>query len=590
MTDNLGNNRHPQVLEMFINADKERDEILSKFTELASRLLEIPSSFISVMDEKQQYIKAAQRFALQQTSLEDALCRHTLASGTILVCQDTHHDERFREHPLTLDVPFIRFYAGAPLKLRDGMVIGTLCVADVQPHLFPQRKVETLQLLADIITSWLDAWLNNGLRDVVTSLPNRQKLRQDLGLLKEMGVQERHSLVLIECLDITRAYEIARSLGMGALETLQKDMIELLRVRLQLQPQEMLYCFTKGCFALISVAKSHAWLKRAGEKLASARARLHEGITIDLDIHLGEVNFVPVNCTPPEIIRRGFSALHEAIVQRQPWLTYDEELDSRRRLDFHLLNDLSTALRGEGGLYLVYQPQLSLHSGLPVGLEALLRWEHPTLGNLPPMTFLPLVENTSLMAEVTDWVIANALAQLQQWQVKGITLPVSVNVNVSDLASPGFADRLERKMLRAGMPTELLRLECLETERMLECPQALAGLNQLKLRGFGLSLDDFGSGYSNINYLRRIPVDVIKLDRSLVWKMATDVASRTIVRHVIAMLKELQYVVLAEGVEDEETLLMLRGFGCDEIQGYFCSKPLPSEGVEQWLKGTKFPD
>lgn len=588
MTNNLGDNRHPQVLEMFTTTDSERDEILSKFTELASRLLEIPSSFISVMDEKQQYIKAAQRFALQQTSLEDALCRHTLASGTILVCQDTHHDERFREHPLTLDVPFIRFYAGAPLKLSNGMVIGTLCVADVQPHLFPQHKIEMLQLLADIITSWLDAWLNNGLRDVVTSLPNRQKLMQDLALLKEMGVQARHSLVLIECLDVTRAYEIARSLGMGTLETLQKDMIELLRIRLQLQPQEVLYCFTKGCFALLSAARSYAWLQRSGEKLSSAHARLHEGITIDLSIHLGEVNFVPVNSTPSEIVRRGFSALHEAISLRKPWQTYDEALDNRRKLDFHLLHDLSTALRGEGGLYLVYQPQLSLHSGLPVGLEALLRWEHPTLGNLPPMTFLPLVETTSLMAEVTNWVIASALSQLQLWQAKGVNLPVSVNVSVSDLASPGFADRLEAKMLRAGMPTELLRLECLETERMLECPQALAGLNQLKLRGFGLSLDDFGSGYSNINYLKRIPVDVIKLDRSLVWKMATDNASRTIVRHVIAMLKELHYVVLAEGVEDEQTLLTLRSFGCDEIQGYFCSKPLPPEGVEQWLKGEMF--
>ena len=586
MRDHPEENRYPQVLEMFTHADNERDEILSKFTELASRLLEIPSSFISVMDDKQQYIKAAQRFTLQQTSLEDALCRHTLASGTILVCQDTHHDARFREHPLTLDAPFIRFYAGAPLKLRDGMAIGTLCVADVQPHVFPQQKIEMLQLLADILTAWLDAWINNGFRDVVTSLPNRQKLMQDLALLKEIGVQERHSLVLIECLDITRAYEIARSLGMAALEALQKDMIELLRIRLQLQPQEVIYCFTKGCFALLSVDKSHTWLRRAGEKLGSARARLYEGITIDLNIHLGEVNFIPVNCTPPEIIRRSFSALHEAITQRQPWLTYNEEFDNRRKLDFHLLNDLSTALRVEGGLYLVYQPQLSLHSGLPVGLEALLRWEHPVLGNLPPMTFLPLVENTSLMAEVTDWVIASALAQLQQWRLKGLTLPVSVNVNVSDLASPGFADRLERKMLHAGIPAGLLRLECLETERMLECPQALAGLNQLKLRGFDLSLDDFGSGYSNINYLRHIPVDVIKLDRSLVWDMATNNASRTIVRHVIAMLKELQYVVLAEGVEDEETLLMLRSFGCDEIQGYFYSKPLPKKGVEQWLRGN----
>lgn len=585
--NNSGEARRQLVLDMIARDDAGRDETLNKFTELASRLLEISGSFISVLDEKQQYIKAAQCFALEQTLLEDALCRHTLASGTILVCPDTHKDALFRDHPLTLGAPFIRFYAGAPLRMRDGTLVGTLCVADVEPHDFSAEKIELLALLAEILTAWLDAWFHSGLRDIVTSLPNRQRLGRDLTHLQIVAPEVRHSLILIECLDLPRAYEIARFMGMTALESLQKDMVEMLRVRLHLSDREQLYCIAKGCFALLSPSPGPSWLTRTSEKLNSVRARLHEEITIDLKIHLAEVSFLPAQCLPVEVLRRGVSTLHEAIRQRQSCLTYNEESDKQRKLDFRLLHDLANALRGDGGLYLVYQPQLSLHSGLPVGMETLLRWQHPSLGNLPPMSFLPLVENTSLMGEVTDWVIVTALAQLQQWLTRGLRLPVSVNVSVSDLARPGFADWLERKMLRAGLPNELLRLECLETEQLLESQLAMDGLHQLTLRGFGLSLDDFGSGNSNINYLRRIPVDVIKLDRSLILQISSDAASLTIVRHVITMLKELKYVVLAEGVEDEETLLILRALGCDEIQGYFCCKPLPAEGVEQWLKGKR---
>lgn len=577
--------RHQLALEMLKQDDAGRDDILSKFTALTSQLLGVPGSFVSVLDDKQQYIKGAQQFELKQTSLEDALCRHTAACGTVLVCKDTLQDERFCQHPLILAAPYIRFYAGAPLRTRDGVIVGTLCVADTKPHDFTQEQVELLELLAAIMTAWLDAWYSNGLRDVVTLLPNRQKLMRDIELLETLSVDTRHSLVLIDCIDMPRAYEIARSLGMQTMETILKGMANLLRERLNLSKEEVLYCVATGRFALLYSDKPPSWLKRLSERLGNVHAQLYENISIDLIIRLGEVSFVPTQCPAPEVLRRSVSALHEAIGQNKAFLSYDPESDSRRNLDFRLMHDLAAALKGAPGLYLVYQPQISLHSGIPVGLEALIRWEHPKLGNLPPADFLPLVEKTSLMADVTDWVILTALSQLKKWGEKGLRLPVSVNVSVSDFARPGFANWLEAKMLQAGLPTELLRIECLETEKVLESPEAMAGLNLLKLRGFSLSLDDFGSGYSNINYLRRIPVDVIKLDRSLIWQLSSDDASRTIARHVITMLKELNYVVLAEGVEDEQTLLTLRNFGCDEVQGFFCSRPLLPEGVEHWLKG-----
>ncbi|MDN4625919.1 sensor domain-containing diguanylate cyclase [Erwinia sp. PsM31] len=584
-----GETRYQLALEMLTADDAGRDEILSKFTRLTSELLNIPGSFVSIMNEHQQYIKAARNFSLQQSSLEDALCRHTLASGEVMVCPDTHLDERFKAHPLIKDSPYIRFYAGAPLKMRDGAIVGTLCVTDVLPHIFTEEQVKLLELLAEIMTAWLDAWYHTSLRDAVTLLPNRQSLLRDLEQLEDGGIIQPYSLVLIDCIDMARAYDIARALGMYALEALLQNIAALLRTRLQLRDDDRLYTVSKGRFALLSAGKTSGWPKQLSEKLGQVRARIGEEIAIDLTLHLGEVSFAPALCPPVEALRRGVSALHEAIGQGLPYAAFDLESDNRRKLDFLLLHDLAEALRSEGGLYLVYQPQISLHSGLPVGMEALLRWQHPRLGNLPPLQFLPLAEQTNLMAGVTDWVIVSVLAQLKLWRAKGINLPVSVNVSVSDLAREGFADWLERMLLRAGLSSDLLSIECLETEKLLESPDAMRGLNQLKLRGFTLALDDFGSGYSNINYLKRIPMDVIKLDRSLIAPLAADGGSQIVARHVITMLKELNYIVLAEGVEDEETLLMLRGFGCDEIQGYFCSKPLPAEGVEQWLKSGKTP-
>ena len=249
--------------------------------------------------------------------------------------------------------------------------------------------------------------------------------------------------------------------------------------------------------------------------------------------------------------------------------------------------DLSEAIKSTSQLYLVFQPKVSLRSGKTEGVEALLRWRHPQLGNISPATIVALAEKTSLMSKITQWVIKKVIAQLTSWRSQGITLPVSINVTVSDFSHPGFADELESNVLNAGLHPADIRIECLETEKVLESEAALEELDRLKLLGFQILLDDFGAGYSNISYLRRIPIDVIKLDRSLVSQITTDTGSRIIARNVIMMLKELHYVVLAEGVEDHETAQMLTDFGCDEAQGYYFSRPIPPEDMMAWLADSK---
>ena len=581
---NQSHSKRRAALEMLKKNDRCRDEILSQFTLLTSQLLGIPSCFVSILDDERQYIKAAQAFTLVETSIQEAFCRHTVQCEQLLVCPDTWHDPRFEQHPLTRGAPFIRFYAGAPLISGEDYVIGTLCVTDTQPHAFTAEQQATLTTLARLTAAFLDAWYANGYVDTITGLPNRQRLLRDLELSSDALPPQQWRLLMIDCIDTQHIFEVARSLGMAASERLLRELTQVLHQRLNSGKAPMLYMINHGRFALLLHSDDELDGKLCSDRLRGINARLSDTITIDLHIRVGEVLFSPQTLAPLEAIRRALSALHEAIVLQSPFQLFDSESDHKRNQEFQRLNDLARAVRGRYGLYLVYQPKVCLHTGKTVGLEALLRWNHPVEGEIPPGRFIPLAAGTSLMAELTDWVLDRAIKQLQRWAAKGIHLPVSVNVSVSDICRPGFADRQESRLLRCGLTPEYLGIECLETEEIHASPDALYGFDMLKLRGFKISLDDFGSGYSNISYLRRIPIDVIKLDRSLISRLQHDTASGIIVRNVISMLKDLDYVVLAEGVEDKATYDRLQALGCDEVQGFYCAAPLKAAALERWLR------
>lgn len=583
MNLNGDSDRRARALKALRSPDESRDDVLRKFVRLASQALGIPGSFISVLDDEHQHVQAAHNFALTQSSRQDSLCRHAVDNDSPVVVPDTWLDARFVTHPLITGAPYIRFYAGVPLKNREGIVLGTLCVTDTAPHPFGAGQVTTLKLLAALVMSFLEAWHSAGFADPVTGLPNRQRLIRDLQYLAAAGDSTPRRLVLIDCIDMPRAYELARSMGMGPVESLLKDVATLLPLRLRPATGELLYTVATGRFAVLTRNDSRLSADWVAGRLEGISADLGDGIAVALSTHTGEVTFTPGDIPAQEALRRAVSALHEAIGRDVPAMRFSEATDSRHTQDFTLMNDLAAALREDRGLWLAFQPKVCLQSGLPVGLEALVRWRHPVRGELSPALFVPLAEQTELLSALTAWVTDRAIARLARLRNSCIQLPVTINVSSRDFSREGFADALEAKMLKAKLPTSLLGIECLETERIIESPAAMQGLEMLKLRGFGISLDDFGTGYSNISYLRRMPLDVIKLDRTLISEISSDTASRIIARSIIAMLKELDYTVLAEGVEDAETVTALTQYGCDQAQGFFYSRPLPEGELDEWL-------
>jgi EAL domain-containing protein (putative c-di-GMP-specific phosphodiesterase class I)/GGDEF domain-containing protein len=576
------------ALELLRKEDKARDAALTEYACLACEVMGVEGCFITVFDDDYQYIKYVKNVPLEhfKVPIEKTMCQYSRDSGQTVVCPDTRLDNRFSHQPLVKNGDIL-FYASAPMMTKEGMVLGTLCVSSASIFSPTEQQIESFNRVAELSAVYLEARYSIGRVDTLTGLPNRQFLIREMEQKTLNKDRKTYGLVIFECIDMPRAYELTRYLGLPAVDNMLRSFIPLLRLRLRLKDGIPLYSFAPARFAvLVDIEEALTLVKRA-ETLPGTQAKMAHDIDITLTIHTGYVKFSPQDDDAHEIVRQAISALHESIRQNIPVLQFNPILDHKRNKDFKLLYDLSEAIKAKSQLYLVYQPKVSLRSGKTEGVEALLRWRHPQLGNISPTTIVTLAEKTSLMPEITQWVIKTVISQLKVWRAAGIMIPVSINVTVSDFSRSGFADELEHNVRSAGLHPTDVRIECLETEKVLESDLALEELDRLKLLGFQILLDDFGAGYSNISYLRRIPIDVIKLDRSLISQITTDTGSRIIARNVIMMLKELHYVVLAEGVEDQETAYMLNEYGCDEAQGYYFSRPIPPDDIPGWLADSK---
>ncbi|MGH8809060.1 MAG: putative bifunctional diguanylate cyclase/phosphodiesterase, partial [Noviherbaspirillum sp.] len=261
----------------------------------------------------------------------------------------------------------------------------------------------------------------------------------------------------------------------------------------------------------------------------------------------------------------------------------NEKTLERLRLEGELRRALE---RGEFVLH--YQPQVDLRTGHIVGMEALIRWHHPELGMVPPQRFIGLAEETGLIVPIGAWVLRTACAQNKAWQRAGLGhLRVSVNLSARQFAQQDLAKSIIAVLDETGLAASNLEIELTESLVMTDVERAIDALRALKAIGVQLSIDDFGTGYSSLSYLKRFPIDVLKIDRSFVRDMTVDPDDAAIVASIISLSHSLKLHVIAEGVETQEQLAYLRAHGCDEMQGYYFSKPVPAEEFEQILRKGK---
>ncbi|MFZ5589416.1 MAG: putative bifunctional diguanylate cyclase/phosphodiesterase [Pseudomonadota bacterium] len=432
------------------------------------------------------------------------------------------------------------------------------------------------------------------LYDPLTGLPNRKLLDDRLQQVLSEADREGHMVALL-FIDLDHFKHINDSFGHGMGDRLLRAVAD--RFSAGLRAGDTIARLGGDEFAVVLPNIRH--VDEVAGIVRKIQALLDAPFTVDgRDMHVSAsigITLYPLDEGDAEsLIRNADTAMYHAKESgRNTFRLYTAELHVRAARRLALASGLHHALEWEE-FVLHYQPQVDLRTGRLVGMEALLRWNHPEEGLIPPMEFIPVAEETGLIVPIGEWVLKTACTQIRVWGKQGFPpLRVAVNLSMQQVNHQVLIETVRRALAEAGIEPQYLDLELTESI-LMKGPQTTACIEALDEIGVNFSLDDFGTGYSSLSYLKRFPIDHLKIDRSFVHDIATDPDDAAIVKAVIAMARALGMKVIAEGVETSEQLELLRGEGCDMIQGYYCSKPLPAdeltELIRDWgrIKESKF--
>lgn len=413
--------------------------------------------------------------------------------------------------------------------------------------------------------------------DALTNLPNRTLFQERLtACFKDAQTSQNKPAILF--FDLDRFKVINDTLGHHVGDSILKKLAD--RLRNIVNPGETLARFSGDEFI---------WLIPHLNNRAEARyyARLvtdivstpfdHNGQELFITASIG-ISFYPEDGLDADtLIKHADTAMYQAKEKGgDSFEYYHPDMNFRSLERLHLETHLRKALH-RGEILVYYQPLVNLETGSVFGMEALVRWQHPELGLVSPGEFIPLAEETGLIVPIGNWVLRTACMQNKQWHDMGHRLCVSVNISMQQFQQPDFVATIQNTLLESGLDPSWLALEITESVAMKNVNFVMETIDELKRIGVHISIDDFGTGYSSLSYLKRFRVHTLKIDRSFIRDVTTDEDNAAIVTALIAMSQQMKMRSLAEGVETEEQLRFLKEKGCNEIQGYICSKPLPAE-------------
>lgn len=425
---------------------------------------------------------------------------------------------------------------------------------------------------------------HNALHDPLTGLPNRALAMERLG----SAISARRPVVLLY-LGIENYRVINEGFGPEGVEEMLREASRCLSM--SLLASDTAARITGSEFLLLL---ENTEIDRAVARADRLYALLTEPQRIGNDelrheVSIGIAAYPADGQQVEELIGRAAIARHDAAALPGYLQIYQQDRDLAHQRQITLIRDLRRAAV-EGELFLCYQPKLDLKQGDVRQAEALLRWQHPSLGLVSPAEFIPLAERTGSMRGLTQWVIEEAIRQVGEWAQRGISIQLSVNISVDDLGDDDLATRVTTLLLQYGVLAQQLIFEITESAIMHNPQQALSVLDRLRGCGISLSVDDFGTGYSSLAQLQRLPVQELKIDQSFVRNLDSTSGDGVIVRSTIEMSHNLGLKVVAEGVETEEQSALLALLGCDEIQGFFYSRPVPADLFGQQFLRSLQPD
>jgi EAL domain-containing protein (putative c-di-GMP-specific phosphodiesterase class I)/GAF domain-containing protein len=560
--------------------DTPPSESFDRITRMASRMFDLPISAVSLTDEDRQWFKSRVGIEEREIPRFKACCSEVTRSSDVVVVPDLSASPAY--HDSLLARSGIRFYAGAPLTTRDGYTLGSLCVLGAQPRTVSDDEMAFLRDLAAMVMAQIELHQAVGRIASVTGLPNFDQLIDDLEdeAIQYAGAQR--FLLSVELIDDSEAGTIQRVMGPSYVDQLARQAGQVLT---DTAGEAARVYHTGRCqFAQVLNGRRESALRCADElRDALAGLTLRETAPLMLNPVVGIAPFQLAELEPHDAVRMASSAAADARSREAAAEFYSPATDAAHQRRFDLLNRFRRALTAADELRLVYQPRLDVSTGHCTGMEALIRWHDPVLGEVAPDEFVPLVERSPMARELTDWVLRRAIEAVAAWYRAATPRRVSVNIAPANLEEGDFSERLFGYLRAAGLPVEAIELELTEGSVVGTGPATRKQLRDLVAAGVNVAIDDFGTGYSSLAYLQDLPANVVKIDRSFVVGVEKDTGKQTLVRSMTAMANELGYRVVAEGVETAAAYRFIASLGDGEAQGEYLASPMAADAIEAWL-------
>jgi diguanylate cyclase (GGDEF)-like protein len=420
--------------------------------------------------------------------------------------------------------------------------------------------------------------------DQLTSLPNRALLQDRLTLALTQAKRD-NSMVAVMYVDLDRFKLVNDTYGHAMGDELLKAIAHRIRVCLRASDTLSRHGGDEFIVLLPEVASEPDALMVAEKILATLqRPFLLMEREFNATVSIG-LAFCPGDDETAEgLIRKADIAMYQVKMRgKNGCQRYQREMSAThdRRVAFE--NDLRDALSRDE-FRVLYQPQLDARTGNMCGVEALVRWHHPVHGLLSPDNFISIAEETGFIEQISDWVLAQGCAQLQHWHAQGYSdLKLAVNISPQEFNQGGLVERLLTPVQHYGIPASALEIEITETLLLDDVERVIGTVRELRKHGFHIAVDDFGTRYSSLNYLRRFAISRIKIDKSFIRDLGVDEGARSIIHAILGIARGMGLNVLAEGVESEEQMRMLLALGCHEMQGYHFSKPVEADRVTAML-------
>lgn len=577
--------------------DTAAEERFDRYTRLISDLYEFPVVLVSLVDKDRQWFKSNCGLDMHETSRDVSFCAHAIMESGVFIVPDARKDRRFADNPLVTGSPHIRFYAGCTVRGPSGHPLGTLCVIDREPRDFDDRQCAQLTQFAQLVerelqqTHELDKLRSsiefNAYYDPLTRLPNKRLLYDRLESL--IGLREREGgRLAVVLFNVGGLRYINQAFGTTTGDELLCEVGRRLEASAPLGGTRARLGGDE--FVLVLPTTGNGDLDDSLDAIRQALDRPYNagGREHFINFRIGVSIYPDHGTRAGTLLDRAAATVHTREAEGMAAPNYYNQahaMEVSARL--HLEARLKRAL-DHGNFRLEYQPIVSLSGGRVSAVEALLRWEDEEVEDTSPACFIPVAEQTGLILPLGEWVIREAVGQIRDWRSgdRDWEVAVTLNVAASQLQQAEFGRNLLDALEAANVPPRLVQIEVTEFSLVLDTRRVRDNLQTLHEAGVRAIIDDFGTGYCSMNYLRRMPVSTLKIDRAFLSGIPHDRHDMAITRTILSMARSLDLKTVAEGVERAEQLAMLRDEGCDCVQGFLLARPTRPEHIPE-LVGRK---